>query len=329
MSMETVSIIVPVYNAEAYLEQTVQSIQKQTHPDWELVLIDDGSTDGSGAICDRFAAEDARIAALHIRNEGVANARNVGLAAATGDFIAFCDSDDLYEPDFLQTLFEQQRASHADLCVASVYVDTENDSQAHPAPLTGELTEKDFRAIVHGWFDIYWMGLWNKLYRADIVRRGKVSFQTGLSIGEDSLFTLSYLAHARSVSCSEKPIYHYIQRNAQSLSRRFHADHVIGYEAIIAQLKELAVQYGCMDDALEALCLQKHSEALGSYLYLAMADANVEEATRRAAHRMLKAAPEERKLLASSGGLTNRILGTCPYFIIKLYFTLLKLRGRA
>lgn len=328
MSEKTVSIIVPVYNAEAYLDAMASSIRNQTVPDWELILIDDGSTDGSGAICDRLAESDPRIVVRHIENEGVANARNVGLSVATGQYLAFCDSDDRCEPNFLQTLLELHQKTGAELCAASVFVDSESGSRVHPAPCVGSIASEDFAVILHGWFDIYWMGLWNKLFSAEIVRENGIRFQTGLSIGEDSLFILRYLAFCGSVACGDTPIYHYVQRNAESLTRRFHADHVRGYAQIIAALKERAAQFGCMDAQMETLCEQKYGEALGTYLYMAMADERVDEQTRRAAYRNLKNAPRERKLLASSGGVTNRLLGTCPYAVLKCYFKLLSLRKR-
>ena len=99
-----VSVIMPVYNAEETVERAIRSVQSQTCPDWELLAVDDGSADGSGAVCDRCAQEDARIRVFHTPNAGVSHARNTALQAARGEWIAFLDSDDSYDPAFLQTM---------------------------------------------------------------------------------------------------------------------------------------------------------------------------------------------------------------------------------
>ena len=100
--MEKVSVIIPIYNAEKQLDECIKSIIRQTHTDIELLLIDDGSKDHSAEICDHYASEDARIIVYHIPNAGVANARNLGLSVATGEYIVFADSDDIYMDEFIE-----------------------------------------------------------------------------------------------------------------------------------------------------------------------------------------------------------------------------------
>ena len=109
-----ISIIMPVYNAEKYLPAAIESVQKQTLSDFELVLINDGATEGSGAVCDHYASEDSRIRVIHQQNGGICAARNVGLAAAQGDFVGFMDNDDALDPGTLQENYDLLMQHDAD-----------------------------------------------------------------------------------------------------------------------------------------------------------------------------------------------------------------------
>ena len=115
MNSPTISIILPVYNCEAYLHRCIGAILGQTEQNLELILVDDGSTDSSGTICDRYAAEDARVRVIHKQNAGVSAARNAGLETAEGAFIAFADGDDWPEPEMYERLLEAQRRAGSDL----------------------------------------------------------------------------------------------------------------------------------------------------------------------------------------------------------------------
>ena len=113
--MPSISVIVPVYQAEKYLYRCLDSMARQTFSDWELLLVNDGSTDGSAALCDRFAAKDSRVRVFHRKkNQGVSEARNLGLHEAKGEFIAFLDADDCYEFQALETLWNLREQSGAD-----------------------------------------------------------------------------------------------------------------------------------------------------------------------------------------------------------------------
>ena len=112
-----IDIIIPVYNAKKYLAKCIRSIQKQTFTNWRLILVDDGSTDGSAEICDRFAAGDSRISVVHQENKGLIGARKTGLANVTSDFIVFVDADDMTEPEMLEKLLETQEQYSAEMCI--------------------------------------------------------------------------------------------------------------------------------------------------------------------------------------------------------------------
>ena len=167
-----VSVIVPVYNAEQTLRRCVTSILEQQYTDLELLLVDDGSTDASGAICDEFAAQDARVRAIHQPNAGVSAARNHALDQARGVYLQFLDSDDWITPDATRSLVRAAEAHHCDLVIADFYrVVGERLSRKGDIDEDGLLTREEYAAhMMENPADFYYGVLWNKLYRREIGR---------------------------------------------------------------------------------------------------------------------------------------------------------------
>lgn len=224
-----VSIIVPVYNCIASLVWCVHSILHQTYTDYELFLVDDGSTDGSGKLCDRFAAEDDRIRVIHKPNGGVSSARNAGIDAATGGYITFCDSDDYLEPDYLETLVQTAKSNpdcgHIWCCFQTVTGYQKENAVPNYTSTKSLLcyTLQDYMSLHEMWLDAE---PWNKLYRTDIVQTAKVRFPEDLSLGEDWLFNLAYIdasANEKIVVVTE-PLYNYIRGNDESLDSKYRKD---------------------------------------------------------------------------------------------------------
>jgi len=193
------SIVVPVYNVERYLRCCIESILSQTFADLELLLVDDGSTDSSGAICDEFAATDSRIKVFHQPNGGVSKARNLGIDNATGRYIAFVDSDDWIETDYAQTLigsiedtdivFFNGVWQYEDGCISlhsTRGFSTATAEQRDKGIL--HLLRNDAGGGLFGW-------TWNKIFRADVIREHNIRFVEGLSLWEDDIFTLDYCRH--------------------------------------------------------------------------------------------------------------------------------------
>ena len=189
--MAEISVIVPVYNAEKYLPRCLRSIQEQTIFDqMEVILVNDGSSDRSGEICDEFAARHANARVLHKENGGVSSARNAGLDAATGEFIGFVDSDDFIRRDAMEIArdFLRDGAEGVFFRTAYVYDDEEVCAPATPAPLQLE------GADVHRALFLHRYGIGTgvpKVYRADVI--GEERFPEGVCIGEDSLFLFRVL----------------------------------------------------------------------------------------------------------------------------------------
>lgn len=203
---KTISVIVPVYNVASYLPQCLESILNQDYGDLQVLLIDDGSTDDSGAICDRFAAWDSRIQVIHQKNGGAASAKNAGLRVATGKYLSFVDSDDYLEPDvygFLVKTLEETRADAVQGAFQEAY-----RSRMEVRPLKPETLEgydyllrfpKDFSCAL----------LWNKLYRREIY--DGVFFEEGHKI-DDEYFTYQGFLQPRRVVCTDRVIYNYRKR---------------------------------------------------------------------------------------------------------------------
>lgn len=218
--MPKVSIIVPVYNVAEYLEDCLQSLAGQSFSDAEYILIDDGSTDGSGEICDRWARGDSRFVVAHKENGGVSSARNLGLEMARGEYIGFADGDDWLEQNALEVLTSMlDKNSQADVACAGFFEymsDPEKPSQIRP----------DNRDIVLGLVSRemairnllvrqgYWATLWNKMFRSSaVLRDGKrILFDTSLHHGEDENWVLKVMSRASLCVFSAQPVYHYRSR---------------------------------------------------------------------------------------------------------------------
>ena len=202
-----ISIIVPIYNAEQWLERCVDSIVAQTYTDWELLLIDDGSTDRSGDICDRYAASDPRIQAFHKPNGGVSSARNLGLDHAQGEWITFVDSDDYVFPCWLENFI--RNSSGVDMVVqgfkTSYAYEAMYNKDVHGVSYKGSCKE----GLLELFKNKYLGYLWVKLFRTDIIRENHIRFDTKISLQEDDNFVLQYVTYAKQMVSIEDIGYMY------------------------------------------------------------------------------------------------------------------------
>ncbi len=204
-----ISIIVPVYNTEKYLHRCVDSILEQTYTDFELLLINDGSTDLSGVICDEYAMRDSRVRVFHKENGGVSSARNLGLDNAKGEWVAFCDSDDYVYPSWLQNYSIIENESQYDFVCQGIDTDK---------PLC-ETTDKcsyvlDFKGVVSdGVIELYKVKLLgylhNKAFRIRIINDNYIRFDTRLNFREDEVFIIQYLFYCNNIISVPRIGYHY------------------------------------------------------------------------------------------------------------------------
>ena len=199
-----ISIIVPVYNAESTLNQCIDSIINQKFTDWELLLVNDGSSDRSGEICDEYAAKDSRIKVFHKENGGVSSARNVGIDNSLGKWVTFIDSDDKIFDD----IFSLLKYSNGDLIVFNFIID--QNTKEYPQYLFKENTlycnvqmKQLLEQYIHS---LIFRVPWGKFYRRDLI--GSLRFDTNIRIGEDTLFVLKFLNKCSSILL-RKEIYYY------------------------------------------------------------------------------------------------------------------------
>lgn len=190
---QMISIIVPAYNVEAYLPRCVDSILAQTCPDWELILVNDGSKDGTGAVIDEYAAKDTRIRAVHKKNGGVSSARNKGMELMQGEYVIFIDSDDWLEPDMLKELEGALSRNQSDMAAcdaATVMQDENGELKAEISYKWGKNAKEKTVSGKDAFYAVFYQSatLWNKLFRTDTVRG--IAFNTKMSYGEDTDFLL-------------------------------------------------------------------------------------------------------------------------------------------
>lgn len=216
-----VSIIVPVYNAENVLRRCVDSILNQEYTDFELILVDDGSKDSSGAICDEYAGKDARVQVIHKENSGVSHSRNLALDRARGAYLQFLDSDDWITPDATKLFVRAAEENNCDMVIAYFYrVVGERVSPKGDIEEDGVLTREEFAAhMMENPADFYYGVLWNKLYRRDIVEKYKLRMDTKISWCEDFMFNLEYILHAKRFYALHAPVYYYVKTKGSLVSQ--------------------------------------------------------------------------------------------------------------
>ena len=217
----SVSIIVPVYNAEKTIRRCSESILHQSCGDFELLVVDDGSPDSSGAICDAYAAGDARVRVFHKENGGVSAARNLALEQARGKYIQFLDSDDWITPDATLLLLRAAEEHEADLVISDFYrVVGERVSVKGDIAEGSVLTQEEYAAhMMENPADFYYGVLWNKLYRRSIVERYRLRMDEEISWCEDFLFNLEYIRCARRFYALNVPIYYYVKTKGSLASQ--------------------------------------------------------------------------------------------------------------
>lgn len=231
-----VSIIVPVYNTAKYLHAALDSVMKQTYGNWELLLIDDGSTDGSAAICDEYAAADSRVRVIHTENHGVSCARNTGLEKATGEWISFLDSDDEMESTAIEKLLEN--AAGADVVIGNFRFNAEQKETIRERMSVCVPGISDQRIVELFDYDFFFT-VWGKLYhRASVSCR----FPPNMSYGEDTCFNLtSFWDWKRIVLIPDCVVTHYGRYG--SLSNRNYLDIQGRLRAVLEQYRQTFAGY--------------------------------------------------------------------------------------
>lgn len=212
-----ISVIVPAYNVAKYIGRCIESVLDQSHEDLELILIDDGSVDGTGSICDEYAAADPRVRVIHKANAGVAEARNTALEAVRGEMIAFADADDHMEPDMLARLYEVMVSENADLVSCGYYEEYSDRTELRRMGSCISVLNK--REAYEDYFRMggrLGSGCWNKLYKTEVFK--DIRYKRYVT-GEDVELLCRVIDKCNKVVCIEYAGYHYVHRE-DSASRK-------------------------------------------------------------------------------------------------------------
>lgn len=220
MSTPSVSIIIPLYNADRYIKTCLNSVLRQTYKDIEIILIDDGSTDTSSKIVDEFAIKDNRISVIHKNNEGASIARNTGIEASNGEYLFFLDADDYLDDYCIEKLVKTAQngslATTGYMLYESGVATTPDQCYKHFDSLTEMLDDFDQLFATKLNF------VWGKLYKTNIIKENNIRFKKGISLGEDLLFNLEYFAcWSGKIDMITHNGYYYRQTGNSSLSKKF------------------------------------------------------------------------------------------------------------
>ena len=219
---EKLSVIIPVYNTEKYLEKCINSILNQTYKNLEVILINDGSTDSSGIICEKMKGKDKRIILIHSENRGVSVARNIGISRATGKYISFVDSDDYISSDMYTDMIKNINDVSMPICGYNYMDDIGNKIGEKNAYITEcEILKKDFFLLCENFI---LNSPVNKIFHADIIKKYNIKFDNSLSLGEDLIFVLDYIKYIDKFIIINKHFYQYLVTNSYSLSQKYRSD---------------------------------------------------------------------------------------------------------
>jgi len=213
--MVTLSIIIPVYNVQHKIEKCVNSILQQTFVDFEILLINDGSTDESGIICDHLARLDNRVRVIHKENTGVSQTRNVGIDFALGKYIGWVDGDDWIEPEMYEELIKKAESENLDLVWSNFYIDYENSHH-----IVNQCIEANSDFFITKLLDLNLEGmLWNKIMKSYIFHKNNLRFLKGQDMAEDKTILIKFLFYSKRIGFVDKAFYHYLQDNPISYTR--------------------------------------------------------------------------------------------------------------
>lgn len=239
MSDPKISIIIPVYNVEKYLGKCLDSILAQALPNFELFLVDDGSTDNSGEICEEYAEKDNRLKVFHQKNHGVSITRQRALNMATTEYVAFIDPDDYIEEDYLEKLYESALETKADL-VWCDYIEHNGDKDCK---LSCAWVDKSRCGLLKGILASGFSAvLWNKLYRTAVIKENGICFDPALNTAEDILFVSEFICHSKNFSYIDKALYHYNMANENSAinkysTLKFKMDYALMLSCLLPELR--------------------------------------------------------------------------------------------
>ena len=241
MEKGKISIIVPVYNAEKYIESCIMSLKEQTYKNIEIILVDDGSRDRSGEICRHFEKEDERIHYYKKENGGVSSARNYGLAKADGEYVMFCDSDDYADRAWCDTMLKEYEADTMLICSSKT---AKNNDSVQPKVGESYRVVEDRKHFYQFYHNYTINPPWNKLYSRAVIDEAVLVFDESMSNGEDAVFNLKYLDKCSRIKFINAPLYYYNNENEASLTHKKNMSLFHNYMIIFNEIFKRFEDYG-------------------------------------------------------------------------------------
>lgn len=274
--MAKVSIIIPIYNAENYLSRAIESVQNQTLKDIEIILVNDGSTDGSLAICEEYRDKDKRIKLINIVNSGVAVARNRGIEIATGDYLGFVDADDYIDDSMYENMYKRIIGDSSDICVCNYILESKNSKQYIDININESILDNKEQVIDKIMIPLIgatkllgedvllgFRGSVLYLYKRELIETYNIKFKTGLKIGEDFLFNLNYLQYANKASI-DKGYYYYYYINETSATQRYRDDWWIIHKKLIEYVEKFLININLISRAKNRVDVMKINYLIGA-----------------------------------------------------------------
>lgn len=254
-----VSVVVPAYNVEKYIEQCVLSVLNQSYPCYELIIVDDGSTDSTPQILDKLGKKDEHIRVIHKENAGVSAARNTGIDMAEGDYIVFVDGDDYLVPNFIEYMVSMVQETGTEFCLSKSCFTRRNEGQAEEERLD-VLTPAEATALLLS--PIVIVGCWNKMFSRRLLNDKQIRFATDLFYGEGLHFITTVAQRANGVAVGNQKAYYYRRNNALSATTKFRIESVYNGETSINRIEnELTV---LEDDVSDMLLLHRAMYNIGA-----------------------------------------------------------------
>lgn len=269
-----VSIIIPIYNVEKYIQRCINSAMNQTYENVEIILVNDGSPDQSPKICDQYSLRDKRIRVIHKENGGLSDARNFGLDVCTGEYIMFVDGDDYIESTLVEKAVEEIEKNQSDIVVWGYYADfvdlNENlISTTEYKGINGNYKNHNFKKIPLSNQLVGLLGYaWNKLYKSEIIYQQPHKFTKGLSLVEDIVFNGPILEACNSLTFIESPLTHYMQRPRETLGAKFYDDYFELKKKSVESVRDILLSWGKNEKEINGITQQMSFNALKSTVRL-------------------------------------------------------------
>lgn len=245
--MELVSIVIPVFNGEKYINDCVTYIKNQTYQNWEAIFVNDGSSDQTSVVCSQCIQDDSRFRLYNKANGGTSSTRNVGIENAAGKYITFWDVDDEYDPNFLSEMVKILEMHNADMAICGYFFKVEIEKKGVKTTFLEKKNYKNAfyrnfdelkKDYVELWDSDMMYNIWNKLYRMDVIKNENIRYREGHVYTEDRVFNRQFIEVTQSVAVTEQCLYYYVRERIGSTSEKYREDYFEIRKKEYAELKE-------------------------------------------------------------------------------------------